>query len=132
MKMEVKEMEEHGFILIAKDDEPTKHHSHGASLRYMSEIDEHIDTLQDALWPLNKFIHRNPELAFKEYKAHDALTEFMSSQDGWEVTPSAYGIQTAWTAVYDTGKKGPVVSFNAEMGTQDTTLTHHPPQITSR
>ncbi|KAJ4305755.1 hypothetical protein N0V90_001286 [Kalmusia sp. IMI 367209] len=113
--MEVKETEEHGFIFIARDDKPTKYHSHDASPKYLSEIDEYIDTLQDALWPLNKFIHENPELAFKEYKAHDALTQFMSSQDGWEVTPSAYGIQTAWTAVYDTGKKGPIVSFNAEM-----------------
>jgi metal-dependent amidase/aminoacylase/carboxypeptidase family protein len=25
-------------------------------------------------------------------------------------------METAWVAAYDSGKKGPVVSFNAEMG----------------
>ncbi|PNP42297.1 hypothetical protein TGAMA5MH_05979 [Trichoderma gamsii] len=39
----------------------------------------------------------------------------MKSQSGWVVTPSAYGMETAWVAVFDTGKRGPVVSFNAEM-----------------
>ncbi|KAM7183182.1 peptidase M20 [Naviculisporaceae sp. PSN 640] len=39
----------------------------------------------------------------------------MQSRPGWKVTRSAYGIKTAWTAVYDSGRPGPVVSFNAEM-----------------
>nr|UWK21992.1 peptidase m20 domain protein [Trichoderma rodmanii] len=34
---------------------------------------------------------------------------------GRAVTPSAYGMDTAWVAVYDIGRRGPVVSFNAEM-----------------
>ena len=32
------------------------------------------------------------------------------------MTPSAYGMATAWVAAYDSGKRGPVVSFNVEMG----------------
>jgi len=85
---------------------------------YLPEIDKAINSLADALWPLNTFIHSHPELAFKEHQAHDALTGFMRSQKdpSWEVTPSAYGLETAWTAVYDSGKPGPVVAFNAEMG----------------
>ena len=86
--------------------------------KYLPEIDKAINSLADALWPLNTFIHSHPELAFKEYQAHDALTGFMRSQKdpSWDVTPSAYGLETAWTAVYDSGKPGPVVAFNAEMG----------------
>lgn len=81
-----------------------------------SAIDEFIEDLSEQLWRLNCYIHENPELAFKEHKTHDALTAFMRSQNGWQVTPSAYGLETAWVAVYDNGRKGPAVSFNAEMG----------------
>ena len=84
--------------------------------QYLSEIDHFVNRLQLSLWPLNNFVHRNPELAFKEHKTHDALTNFMKSHTGWDVTPSAYGIKTAWKAVFDTGRLGPTVSFNAEMG----------------
>jgi hypothetical protein len=86
------------------------------SREYLDGISQCIDDLRDTLWPLNKFIHDSPELAFEEYKAHDALTKFMGSQEGWQVTASAYGIETAWIACYDSGKPGPVVSFNAEYG----------------
>ncbi|KAM7217669.1 putative amidohydrolase [Rhypophila decipiens] len=83
--------------------------------KYLAEIDDLINNLAGSLWPLNNFIHENPELAYKEYKAHDALTSFVEAQQGWEVTRSACGMETAWIAVYDTGEPGPVVSFNAEM-----------------
>lgn len=83
---------------------------------YLSDIGNFIEGIHSPLWALNKFIHENPELAFQEQKAHNALTKFMWSQKGWHVTPSAYGMETAWVAEYDSGKPGPVVSFNAEMG----------------
>jgi hypothetical protein len=82
----------------------------------LPEIDSIVEDLYNNLKPLNDFIHRNPELAFKEYQAHNALTKYMRSQKGWRVTSSAYGMETAWVAVYDSGKEGPVVSFNVEMG----------------
>lgn len=97
---------------------PNIHHT---SLAYLGEISAYVDSLAHALWPVNKTIHDNPELNFKEYIAHDALTTFMQSQEGWKVQTSAYGMQTAWVAVHDSGKKGPVVSFNAEMGMSYTT-----------
>lgn len=103
---------------------PTTVHDEGsqashvqASPSYLQEIDDYIEGLELFLWPLNKYIHVNPELAFREYKAHDALTKYMQSQKGWKVTRSACGLETAWIAEYDSGKPGPVVSFNAEMGT---------------
>jgi hypothetical protein len=42
------------------------------------------------------------------------LTTFLRAQKQWQVTPSAYGIETAFVAVFDSGRAGPVVSFNAE------------------
>lgn len=84
---------------------------------HLSDIEALIDNNAQLLWALNTFIHDNPELAYRERKAHHALTHFIRARDeGWHVTPSAYGIDTAWIAVYDSGKPGPVVSFNVEMG----------------
>lgn len=83
---------------------------------YLNDISSYVDSICDILWPVNKKIHDNPELGYEEYIAHETLTEFMRCQNGWKVTPSAYGLETAWVAVYDSGREGPVVSFNAEMG----------------
>jgi metal-dependent amidase/aminoacylase/carboxypeptidase family protein len=87
-----------------------------------AEIEGVVESLRDSLWPLNTFIHKNPELAFEEYKAHDALTRHMQSHENWQITRSAYGLTTAWVAVYDSGNPGPVVSFNVEMGASSTLL----------
>lgn len=84
---------------------------------YLASISWYLNAIADSLlWPMNKKIHDNPELNYKEFIAHKTLTSIMRSQPGWQVTPSAYGLATAWTAVYDSGREGPVVSFNAEMG----------------
>jgi hypothetical protein len=110
-------MEDGGFILVPREDDGWPETApQVVEDERLSEIDDLIEQLYDAMWPLNKYIHENPELAFKEYKTHNALTDFMRSQNGWVVTTSAYGMETAWVAAYDSGKAGPVVSFNAEMG----------------
>ncbi|KAI0098637.1 hypothetical protein GGR51DRAFT_427119 [Nemania sp. FL0031] len=82
---------------------------------HLGKISDFIDAIAKELWEVNKTIHDNPELGYEEFIAHETLTKFMSSRGGWEVTPSAYGLATAWVAVFDSGKKGPVVSFNVEM-----------------
>ncbi|KXH67426.1 amidohydrolase [Colletotrichum salicis] len=94
---------------------------------YLDEISSIITDLADALWPVNKTIHDNPELGYREFIAHDTLVAFMRTQPGWKVTPSAYGMKTAWVAVWESGKKGPVVSFNAEMGENLPYLPPPPP-----
>jgi hypothetical protein len=83
---------------------------------YLTFISNHIDSWEKKLRPLNLKIHDNPELCYEEFIAHEAFVEFLRNWPGWEVTPSAYNIQTAFIAVYDSGKPGPVVSFNAEYG----------------
>ncbi|KAI1194600.1 hypothetical protein F5X97DRAFT_273857 [Nemania serpens] len=82
---------------------------------HLRQISDFVSGIVEELWQVNKTIHDNPELGYKEFIAHETLTKFMSSRPGWKVTPSAYGLATAWVAVFDSGKKGPVVSFNVEM-----------------
>ncbi|KAF2715498.1 hypothetical protein K504DRAFT_457656 [Pleomassaria siparia CBS 279.74] len=103
-------MDEDGFVIV----------HHNDALRpstpgYLDEIVDFVDFAANDLSAINTHIHDNPELGFEEYKAHDLLTGFLKSRTGWSVTTSAYGMATAWVAVYDSGRKGPVVSFNLEM-----------------
>ncbi|KAL6890449.1 hypothetical protein GGI43DRAFT_415924 [Trichoderma evansii] len=103
--------EDDGFILVSYNDDSIDQQEP----RFLDAISQAVDNLLEDFWPVNKKIHDNPERGYKEFIAHGALTKFMKSQNGWAVTPSAYGMETAWVAVFDTGKRGPVVSFNAEM-----------------
>ncbi|KAM0283740.1 hypothetical protein ACHAQH_002329 [Verticillium albo-atrum] len=81
---------------------------------HFKAVSDHIESIKDDLWSLNKEIHDNPELGYEEFEAHDLLTSFMESQDGWNVTRSLGGIETAFMAVFEGSGNGPVVSFNAE------------------
>ncbi|KAK2012344.1 amidohydrolase [Colletotrichum eremochloae] len=104
------------FVLVSHADaHPLPPAGPASSPEYLDEISAIVDDLAESLWPVNKTIHDNPELGYHEVVAHDTLTAFMRTQPGWKVTPSAYGMKTAWVAVWDSGRKGPVVSFNAEM-----------------
>jgi Xaa-Arg dipeptidase len=105
-----------GILSVLSPDHEIRISSPNEPPRFLSDIASCVDSLCRTLWPLNTFIHENPELGFQEHRAHDALTTFVRSRPGWKVTPSAYGMATAWEAVYDTGRPGPVVAFNAEMG----------------
>lgn len=112
------DMETDGFIMVEKNIESVESSTPmSPQHHYLEDIDHIIRSLQASLWTLNTTIHDNPELAFREYKTHDVLTNYIRSQTGWEITTSAYGLETAWVAKYDSGRRGPVVSFNAEMGT---------------
>lgn len=82
-----------------------------------------ITSLTPSLRSLSLAIHDDPELRYKEVHAHELLTEFMRKQreergQEWKVTPSAYGVGTAFVAVFEgEGEgEGPAVSFNAEYG----------------
>jgi amidohydrolase len=84
---------------------------------FINSISEYVDSIYDDLWNISKTIHDNPELGFKEVKAHDLLTSFMEGQEGWNVTRSLYNISTSFAAVFKGFGDGPVVSFNSEYGT---------------
>ncbi|CAG8980631.1 hypothetical protein HYALB_00012818 [Hymenoscyphus albidus] len=83
-------------------------------IEFLEFASNYIDSISELLRPINLKIHDNPELNYKEFIAHETLTNFMKTQKGWKVTPSAYGFATAFTAEYDSGKEGPVISYNAE------------------
>ncbi|AEO59471.1 hypothetical protein MYCTH_51839 [Thermothelomyces thermophilus ATCC 42464] len=118
-------MEDDGFVVVSREstqDSCPDHvprqveESSGSNNNFVSEIGIYIESLGETLWKLNQYLHENPELAFKEYKAHQALTDFLRSrEEKWHITPSACGLETAWIAVHDSGRNGPVVSFNVEM-----------------
>ncbi|KAI1102791.1 hypothetical protein F4804DRAFT_311946 [Jackrogersella minutella] len=103
------------FVLVTHEDADVAQSKPG----YLDEISGFVDSIADDLWSVNKKIHDNPELGYEEFIAHETLTKFMASRPGWKVTPSAYGLPTAWVAVFDSGKNGPVVSFNVEMDALD-------------
>ena len=104
------------FVMIERDDKPGGSDNED----YLDAICEQIEGISDDLRQISISIHDDPEVQYKEYHAHKILTEYLMKQSGWKVTPSAYGIETAFVAVYDSGKKGAVASFNAEYGTLDT------------
>lgn len=83
---------------------------------YIDAISEYVDSIQDDMAEISKTIHENPELGFKEEKAHDLLTSFLEAQDGWYVTRSLYNISTSFSAVFEGSGDGPIVSFNSEYG----------------
>jgi hypothetical protein len=84
--------------------------------RYTDFISSYVDSLNEVLRPINLKIHDNPELCYEEHIAHETLVGFLKTRPGWKVTPSAYGIATAFIAELDVSREGPVVSFNAEYG----------------
>lgn len=113
-------MEEDNFVFVKIEDTVQQHEQNSShevkASEYFHDVEKSVEDLEVPLWELNSFIHNNPELAFREFKAHRALTEFLELTPHWRVTPSAYGMETAWVAEYDSGHVGPVVSFNVEMG----------------
>lgn len=98
-------MSEEDFVMIERQ-------SPGSP--YLHFISGYVGDIKPDLRRVSIEIHDNPELQYKEFHAHEVLTKYLEMQKGWKVTPSAYEIETAFVAVYDSGKEGPVVSFNAE------------------
>ncbi|GES84829.1 amidohydrolase [Rhizophagus clarus] len=73
-----------------------------------------IDEKSEELRTISLQIHENPEIGGEEKFAHNLLVSYLKDQ-GFDVTPSAYGIETAFVAEFSSkGGKGRVVSFNSE------------------
>jgi metal-dependent amidase/aminoacylase/carboxypeptidase family protein len=105
------DFEDEGFVIVRHSDMTATY-----APEYLDDISSYVDEIATSLWPVNKKIHDNPELGFNERIAHKVLTQFMDAQPGWKVRRSVYGMDTAWIAVFESGQKGPVISFNVEMG----------------
>jgi len=65
------------------------------------------------LCQISDFMYHNPETGNQEYKAAEMLTAFLAKHD-FHVTQRVLGIETAFQAVYDSGKPGPAIAFLCE------------------
>jgi amidohydrolase len=77
------------------------------------QIADAVDRLADDLERLSHQLHDHPELAFKEQKAHDWLTEFLGKH-GLAVERGVGGIATAFRATVAGAAPGPTVAIMAE------------------
>lgn len=75
-------------------------------------VDDFIAELNPKLRQANRHIHDNPELGYEEHIAHDTLSSLLE-ECGFKVTRHAYGLDTAFEAVY--GEGGRLVNFNCEI-----------------
>ena len=62
-----------------------------------------VDACRQELYQLSEQIWKNPELCFKEYKAHELLTSFLEKK-GFAVERSFTGIETAFRATFGSGR----------------------------
>ncbi|KAF4984358.1 hypothetical protein FDECE_17107 [Fusarium decemcellulare] len=75
-------------------------------------INHHLDELSPSLHEkINKFLHTNPETAYKEVLAHATLTSYLE-QHGFSVKKQTYGLDTSFEA--EIGQGGRLVIFCAE------------------
>lgn len=72
-----------------------------------------INDLQDELAMINNFIHDNPEVGNKEFKAVELITESLSKH-GFKIEKGVCGLPTAFIATYANGEGGPVFGFLCE------------------
>ena len=70
-----------------------------------------VDSLAPALIDASHAIHANPELNFAEHYAHDLLCAAIRA-NGLDVTPHAFGVETAFDAAV--GTSGPTVAVLCE------------------
>ena len=81
--------------------------------KVIEECDAYLDTQMEELWELSLYIHRNPEMAFQEYKSCEAQCRYLEKA-GYEVERKAGGLDTAYTAQFRSGEGGPVLAIVAE------------------
>ncbi|KAK2029818.1 metal-dependent amidase/aminoacylase/carboxypeptidase [Colletotrichum zoysiae] len=70
-----------------------------------SELDELNSSLHNEI---NKVLHANPETAYKEFFAHDTITNYLEKH-GFTVKRHAYGLETSFEAEIGSGGRQVVV-----------------------
>lgn len=68
--------------------------------------DGYLDSRLDELWDIAKYIHSNPEVAFKEYKSSEIQVDFLR-KNGFKVTSNIGTLPTAYKAEF-TVREGPL------------------------
>ena len=72
-----------------------------------------IDECSARLIEISEFIHKNPEIGFKEYKSSQALIKELENND-FIVEKNTAGLKTAFTAVAKGKEGGPAIAFLSE------------------
>lgn len=83
------------------------------AVQLKSLVQKKIDEVSPELFQLADTIWNNPEYNFQEYKACRAVSTLLKNH-GFEIEEKIAGLETAFQAVYDTGKPGPHIGFLAE------------------
>ncbi len=74
-----------------------------------STVQEHLNEI----FEITKYLYENPEIGNEEVKACEALSTSFEKH-GFQVERGFCGIPTAFKAVFDSGKPGPVIAYCAE------------------
>lgn len=72
-----------------------------------------VDEIKEELLELSHEVHSHPEITSTEHFACKLLSDYVKAK-GFEVTVDVAGHDTAFIAIYDTGKEGPNVAITAE------------------
>ncbi|KID65264.1 hypothetical protein MAN_06275, partial [Metarhizium hybridum] len=67
-------------------------------------VNAKLDELNDGLHQVNRTLHANPELAYKEFIAHDTITAYLEKL-GFQVERSAWGLATSFDATVGSGDR---------------------------
>ncbi|KAL7926148.1 hypothetical protein ACQKWADRAFT_329132 [Trichoderma austrokoningii] len=71
-------------------------------------VNSHLDGVSSQLREVNRAIHDNPELAYKEFQAHETIASFLEKQ-GFDVKRKAWGLDTSFEATIGSGGRQVVV-----------------------
>jgi amidohydrolase len=77
------------------------------------DIYANVEAMQPQLLQINDFIHDNPEVGNKEFKAVDLLTRTLA-ENGFKVEKGVAGLETAFVATYENKGGGTTIGFLAE------------------
>ena len=77
------------------------------------KMDEALEKVLPQLLALKEDLYHYPEIGGQEFRSSKLLQDFLS-QEGFQVQPNLDQLETAFKAVYDSGKPGPIVTYTAE------------------
>ncbi len=81
--------------------------------RMQDSVVSRVDELEDALWELALFLHKNPEIGGEERISCQKIVEILS-EHGFDVKTGVAGLQTAFVAKAVGRAERPCVAFLAE------------------
>ncbi|WP_163102680.1 M20 family metallopeptidase [Peribacillus alkalitolerans] len=76
-------------------------------------IVDHVNELKEDFLGISQYIYEHPELGDEEYQSSQKLMEFLNDH-GFQVVKGIVGRETAFKAIFDSGKPGPNVAFLCE------------------